>query len=247
MSGRWKEKRMKYSVVVPCYNEAGNIEKLVDEFEKVNCELKKDGFELILVNNGSSDGTEKEIVQCMEKYDFIRLAQVKQNKGYGYGILQGMTASNGEYIGWIHADLQFSPLLFVDMAKSIENETEELGKLYYKGLRKNRPLIDTFFTIGMSCFETIYLKTALWDINGQPTLISRELFEKATNPPYGFALDLYYYYCAKKMKYKVRRFASVQKDRMIGTSSWNTGLDARVKLIKRTIQDSKAMRKENIG
>lgn len=93
----------------------------------------------------------------------------------------------------------------------------------------------------------IYLKTGLWDINGQPTLISRELFEKATNPPYGFALDLYYYYCAKKMKYKVRRFASVQKDRVIGTSSWNTGLDARIKLIKRTIRDSKAMRKENIG
>lgn len=233
---------MKYSVVVPCYNEEGNVYSLVDEFVKVNNEIKQYGFELILVNNGSKDNTYAEIVDCQNKYNFIKIVNVEVNQGYGYGILQGMEACSGDYIGWIHADLQFSPLLFVNIVNCIEKRNIK-KPLYFKGVRKNRPLSDRFFTFGMSCFESIYLKTKLWDINAQPTMMSRELFDTAVNPPYGFSLDLFFYYCASKKNYEIRRFISTQQERMNGESSWNTGMSARVKLIKRILHDSKELKK----
>ncbi len=241
---------IKYSIVVPCYNEEGNIFKLVDEFVKVNDALEQYGFELILVNNGSKDNTVQEIIVCTKKYKFVRMVQVDINQGYGYGILKGMDSCKGEFIGWIHADLQFSPLLFIKIADDIaKKEGNSSNQLYYKGLRKNRPISDRFFTFCMSCFETLYLGKGLWDINAQPTLMSRTLFDNAQNPPLGFSLDLYFYYSAKKNKYSVQRFISYQKAREIGESSWNTGMSARINLIKRTLRDSrliKVSQKENI-
>ena len=74
---------IKYSIVVPCYNEEGNIFKLVDEFVKVNDALEQYGFELILVNNGSKDNTVQEIIVCTKKYKFVRMVQVDINQGYG--------------------------------------------------------------------------------------------------------------------------------------------------------------------
>lgn len=237
---------MKYSIVVPCYNESGNIYALVSEFIEVNEALKKDGFELILVDNGSKDTTGAEIDKCVDDFGFIHKVTVKENQGYGYGILQGMLASEGKYIGWIHADLQFSPALFIEIARQVETEERTgVDNLYFKGLRKGRPFLDCVFTFGMSCFETIYLQKGLWDINAQPTLMSRQLFEKAKNPPYGFSLDLYFYYNAKEQKYVIKRFQSLQKAREIGTSTWNTGMSARIKLIKRNLKDSKEMKKKS--
>lgn len=235
---------MKYSVVVPCYNEEGNVHTLVEEFVKVYNSLKKSGFELVLVNNGSKDNTEVEINDCIKKYKFIKSVVVEVNQGYGYGILKGMSACSGEYIGWIHADLQFSPFLFVKIARAIENESEKSQRpLYFKGIRKNRPFFDCLFTFGMSCFESLYFKTKLWDINAQPTMMRRELFDTAVNPPWGFSLDLYFYYCASKKGYEIKRFVSYQKAREVGKSSWNTGMSARIKLIKRTLHDSKEIKK----
>lgn len=234
---------MKYSIVVPCYNEEGNIKDLVKEFCKVKETCSKNEFELILVNNGSKDNTESEIDESVVQYDFIKKVNIEINQGYGYGILQGMSVCQGEYIGWIHADLQFSPLLFVKLFRFIDSK--KLGnnsKVYFKGLRKNRPFVDKMFTFGMSCFETVYLKAWLWDINAQPTLMKRELYDYAKNPPFGFSLDLYFYYMASKMNYKILRFNSPQKKREVGKSSWNTGLSSRIKLIKRNINDSKLMK-----
>lgn len=233
---------MRYSVVVPCYNEEKNIQNLVSHFVKVNAQLSPDGFELILVNNGSCDHTESEIDKCIQKFDFIQKAVVAVNKGYGYGLLQGMKACKGEYIGWIHADLQFNPDYFVTIAQHLQ-KNQYGTKLFIKGLRKKRPLSDRFFTLGMSCLETLYLHTGLWDINAQPTMMHKNLLLKAENPPYGFSLDLYFYYLAKMNNYQIIRFPAIQKRRQEGTSTWNTGMKARIKLIKRTLQDSKEMKR----
>lgn len=236
---------IQYSIVVPCYNEEDNIVNLVNKFDRVNEKLSDRGFELILVDNGSSDNTRSVIEACVEKHDYIKLVTVNKNQGYGYGILQGMAVSNGKYIGWIHADLQFSPLLFNDIADSIEAEENGRGVttgLYYKGKRKNRPLFDRFFTFGMSLFESLYLRAPLWDINAQPTMMNRELFDKAINPPHGFILDLFFYFSAKKSHYTIHRFKSAQQERTGGVSSWNTGLKSKIRLIKTYLKDSKEMK-----
>lgn len=231
---------MKYSVVVPCYNEEKNIATLVKRFENVQESMKSEGFELVLVNNGSKDGTQQEIEKAMQEHDYIRTVLVPVNQGYGYGILQGLKACKGEYLGWIHADLQLPPEAFLDMAEKITDQEN----IFLKGRRHNRPLMDRLFTFGMSCFESLCLGERLWDINAQPTMIHRKFFESLSNPPYDFSLDLYFYYMAKKNGLEIERVPVKQQERMEGESSWNNGMKARFKLVKRTLSFSKELKEK---
>ena len=237
-----KFENMKCSVVVPCYNEEGNIEELTKQFIPVKDKFGENEFELILVDNGSKDLTSNKIDEQASKYSFIKKVTVEVNKGYGFGVYNGLKAATGEYLSWIHADLQFSPQYIIDEYKMIP-DGEISKKIFIRGLRKKRPLSDTFFTLCMSIFESIYLGTKLFDINGQPTIMHRSLFDNTEEPPYDFSFDLFYYYMARKNGYVVKRLPVVQHERNEGESTWNNGFNARVNLIKRTLKFSVELRK----
>lgn len=228
---------MKYSIVIPCYNEEKNILELVKRFSHIQ---RGYNIELVLVDNGSSDETRKEIDLWAAQYNFITPCYVDVNQGYGYGILSGLAKASGECLGWMHADLQSDPSVFCAM---MDSAMREKGNFLYKGSRKERPVLDTLFTIGMSFFETVLLHKGLWDINAQPTLLSREFYSMWKEPPYDFSLDLYVYYLAKLLKIKVSRFESVQHNRMHGKSTWNTGLKSRINMSRRVINYSKNVKK----
>lgn len=227
-----------YSIIVPCYNEEGNIALLAESFKNVKNSIKD--LEVILVNNGSKDNTKLEIEKVVKTYKWIKLVDIVENRGYGYGIYTGLKNSCGDWKGWIHADLQFSPDIFLKFIKKIEEEKRK--DILFKGLRKNRPILDSIFTIGMSIYESIYLKKFLWDINAQPTLLHNSLFLELKDPPLDFSFDLYVYYMAKKMNYNIFREKVIQKNREFGESSWNTGISSRINLIKRVINYSKKLK-----
>ncbi len=229
---------MKLSIIVPCYNEEKNIPLILNRFSEV---IKRDDIEVILVNNGSTDNSEAVLNELLPKYAFAKTVKVEVNQGYGYGILQGLNSAKGDYIGWTHADMQTDPN---DVIKALDIiEKENCNKIFVKGNRKGRPLFDVFFTFGMGCFETLLMGQFLWDINAQPNIFSRELFENWKNPPYDFALDLFALYQAKKEKYKIIRFPVIFPERIHGASHWNTGLVAKWKFIKRTIEFSFKLKK----
>lgn len=238
------------SIVVPCYNEEGNVSGLVERFIPISTKFKNEGFQLILVNNGSTDSTSQVIDSEAGKYSFIKKVNIEKNIGYGYGICEGLKACDGEWMGWIHADLQLPPEAFLDFYAYIINDKERAKKTYFKGRRRNRPLSDCFFTFCMSVYESLYLCQKLWDINAQPTLIHRDFYEQIINPPYDFSLDLYVYYLAREKKMEIVRVPVVQQKRVEGISSWNNGkLQSRIKFIRRTLEFSKKMKqgiKENV-
>ena len=95
----------------------------------------------------------------------------------------------------------------------------------------------------MSIFESILLLKPMNDINAQPTMLSRELYGKWKNPPHDFSLDLYAYYIALLMNYKVKRFRVVFGERAFGHSSWNINLSSKYKFIARTIKYSLQLKK----
>jgi glycosyltransferase involved in cell wall biosynthesis len=225
---------MKYSIVVPCYNEEENIPLILERFSSA---IKQDDIEVILVNNGSTDRSEDVLAELLPKYPFARTVFVPVNQGYGYGILQGLKSTTGDYIGWTHADMQTDPA-DVLKALSIINSSSDKN-IYVKGNRKGRPLFDSFFTWGMGIFETIYFRTAMNDINAQPNIFPKDFYESWKNPPYDFALDLYAVYMAKRAGMKVIRFSVLFPKRIHGESKWNNeGLKSKWKFIKRTLQFS---------
>lgn len=230
-----EEKRLpSLEVVVPCYNEYENLPLLVEHFEKV---VPGEAIRVLFVDNGSTDGSLDLLKKLCAGKSFARVLRVEKNQGYGFGIIQGLKAADAMFVGWTHADLQTDPADIV-RAWHILRERNYNPRIYVKGLRKKRPLLDSFFTWGMGVFETIYLRAPLWDINGQPNIFSKEFFLSWENPPHDFALDLFALYTAKKNGFEIVRFPVVFPERVHGESKWNTGLGAKWNFIKRTISFS---------
>ena len=65
----------KRSIVIPCFNEKGNLEKLIDTCLENLC---TESIEVILIDNGSNDGSEK-ILSSLEKNDFLKSIRINKN------------------------------------------------------------------------------------------------------------------------------------------------------------------------
>ena len=231
---------MKLSIIVPCYNEAKNIPLIFKKFAGI---IKRPDIEILFVNNGSKDNSQEVFNQMMPKYSFAKVIKIEVNQGYGFGIFSGLNEAKGEYIGYMHADMQTDPADSIKALEIIERQPNPRN-CFVKGDRKNRSLLDQFFTIGMSLFETIYLSTKLWDINAQPNIFHRSFFESIKdNCPKDFSLDLYFLYMAKKKKLNIIRFDVMFPDRINGSSNWNTGIVSKLKFIKRTVHFSRKLKK----
>ena len=95
----------------------------------------------------------------------------------------------------------------------------------------------------MSIFETVLLRTRLWDINAQPNIFSRSFFESWVNPPHDFSLDLYVYFTARHQGLPVYRFPVEFGERAHGVSHWNVNWAGKWKFIRRTIDFSFELKK----
>ena len=129
----------KLSIVLPCYNEAQSLPEILSQFDRFK---EKRGFELVLVNNGSTDNTAQVLASELPKYSFARLVLVAQNQGYGFGLMQGILSANGETIAFTHADLQTPPedvFLAFEKLKQSPNPQKTLvkGKREGRGLQAN--------------------------------------------------------------------------------------------------------------
>ncbi|MFC1648317.1 glycosyltransferase family 2 protein [Nanoarchaeota archaeon] len=233
--------RTELSVVVPCYNEEKNIPLIVKRFKEAK--PKDIDAELVMVDNGSTDGSNALIKKLAKKHTYIKLAHVKKNIGYGFGVWTGLKKAKGEFICWTHADMQ-TDLKDTFKAYRLAKKQKDPKNCFVKGSRKGREFMDNFFTIGMSAFETAWLGTSLWEINAQPNLFHKTFLKNTPNPPKDFAFDLYFYYIAKKKGYDVVRFPVEFKQRIHGTSHWNTSLKAKWKFIKRTLDFSFKLKKK---
>lgn len=231
------------SVVIPCFNEAANLPDLVSAcMDAADAADARGGIEFVLVDNGSNDESWRTLQKFESADGPIRSVRVLKNQGYGNGILEGLRATKGEFVGWTHADLQTDPGDAVRGLEIIKNSPTPHG-LLVKGRRKGRNITDLIFTVGMTIFEAVLLGRWMPDINAQPTLFPRALFDSWVEPPIDFSIDLFAFYTAKRAGYATVRFPVTFSARQHGTSSWNRGWGSRIKLIKRTVEFSIQMKK----
>ena len=228
---------MTFSLVIPCYNEAQNLPLLLKCCREVS---RLATVEIIFVDNGSEDNTEKILQEYLSNHLRWQTLRVEKNQGYGFGVIQGLKAATGDILGWIHADMQTDPKDFV---RGMDIFKEKGEGIFVKGLRHGRPLFDVSFTVGMSVFESVLLQKPLWDINACPTMFSRRFFQKWIHPPLDFSLDLYAYYKAHKEGLAVHRFPVEFKQRIHGVSHWNVNWACKMGFIKRTIGFSWGLKK----
>jgi glycosyltransferase involved in cell wall biosynthesis len=102
------KKRETLSVIVPAYNEAKTITKILDRIEALRLGLH---LELIVVDDGSRDGTAEVVEQWAKKAHAGMTVRVitKQNGGKGSAVRKGIDVSTGEYVIIQDADLEYDP------------------------------------------------------------------------------------------------------------------------------------------
>jgi glycosyltransferase involved in cell wall biosynthesis len=222
------------SIVLPCYNEQDNLPALFERLDKVV--LKHESTEIILVNNGSTDNSEKVFEQELGKRNKsrFRVVSVEKNIGYGFGILSGLRAAKGNILSYTHADRQTDPL---DVLAALDiYEKEGHPQLLVKGYRKNRKKSEALFSAGMGLLASVALGTRLTEINAQPKLFSRTFFDSVEKTaPHDFSLDLYLLYQAQKHG-KIRDFPVFFSKRVAGEAKGGSGSTWKVKwkLIRRS-------------
>jgi dolichol-phosphate mannosyltransferase len=110
----------KFVLVVPTLNEAGNIERLLREVQRVLDPLTRP-YEIVVVDDGSEDQT-PEIVQRYAEVDpRIRLLSRRQERGLAGAVLHGWNHSSGDVLGVIDADLQHPPEILPLLLRAIDD------------------------------------------------------------------------------------------------------------------------------
>jgi polyisoprenyl-phosphate glycosyltransferase len=214
--------------VVPCYNEEQGIVRLAKELREFE---EFENVRIFIVDNGSIDGTRTAIAQNFKESAKVKIIHVSKNLGYGHGLKTGISATDSDWVGWFHADLQVNIESIKEMITGFNSEPSSI-----KGIRTNRSLTDELFTRGMSLFCSIIFGTKLTDINGQPTIYKRSILGDLSDAPADFSFDLYCLLKTKMAKERIRRVYVDLYPRQNGQSSWNNGLEDRISMSIRTFR-----------
>ena len=105
---------MKISIIIPCYNEVNTIEKIISKI----LEIKDLNFEIILVDDYSTDGT-RNLINEKIKEKINKVIFNDKNYGKGFSIREGIKASSGDIILIQDADLEYTPKDYKKLIKPI--------------------------------------------------------------------------------------------------------------------------------
>lgn len=114
------------SLVVPVYNEAGNILPLVESSAAVLRGLGRP-FEIILVNDGSTDSTAAEIAEAHARWPECFELSMDKNSGQALALLKGLNAARGEFLLMMDGDGQNDPRDFPALLALVESGTVDLA------------------------------------------------------------------------------------------------------------------------
>lgn len=160
----------KISVVVPVYNEEGNVEALHKEIKEV-CEANRYTYEIIFINDGSSDRTD-EICRTLKPLKYIRM---RQNFGQTAAMDAGIKAAQYDYVVTMDGDRQNNP---ADIPKMLEYMNEKDLDVV-SGWRKNRK--DTpmkkFVSRGANLLRHMIVHDGIHDSGCSLKVYRRECFE----------------------------------------------------------------------
>jgi dolichol-phosphate mannosyltransferase len=121
------------SVVVPVRNEAGNVAPLVAE---IAAALEREAFEVVYVNDGSTDGTDAELKRLMANHPWLRRVRHTQSCGQSAAVRSGVTAAHGAVIVTLDGDGQNDPQFIPALLNALRAGTPRVGLI--AGLRVGR-------------------------------------------------------------------------------------------------------------
>jgi glycosyltransferase involved in cell wall biosynthesis len=180
------------SIVMPLYNEGAQITSNVEQTMDV---LRMLGpFEMILVNDGSSDNSGEEITRLSEKFPREIISLQLPRSGKGEALRRGAQAARGEFVVFIDADLDLPPeqILFFVAIQHVKKADAVIGSKMHPDSTVEYPLKRRVYSLGYFWLVKLLFGLPVRDTQTGLKLVRRDLLLKALEKTEsrGFTLDL---------------------------------------------------------
>ena len=162
------------SVIAPCFNEEGNIAYLVRRVAE-SLEPLGVGYELICIDDCSTDDTLAKIRQAEAEHEFVRGAHHEKNGGIVKGWRTGYELSRGRMVVTIDADLQYRPEDMISMYEAIQADPEADLVQGWRQKQVERSAVRRFMTAGLSWLLNVTFGMKLRDNKSGYIMYKREV------------------------------------------------------------------------
>jgi len=220
---------MKIIVIIPTYNEKGNIEKLIASLEEeVFPKIKNHKMSILVVDDNSPDGTGEEVNKLINKYGNIKMLS-GEKRGLGAAYIRGMSYAvdkmNADAMFEMDADLSHPPKKIIEFVEKMEDGFDiVIGTRYSAGgsIPENWPIHRKIFSIfGNLLVRVILLRLHIHDWTGGFRVLKKEVFlkEKKELLNYnGYIFQISFLHKAVRDGFKVAEVPFYFSDRTLGRS-----------------------------
>lgn len=185
--------KKKISIIIPAYN----AEKYISESLETILSQSYKNLEIIIINDGSKDNTQKVLEEYESKYPNIKVIN-KQNEGVSRARNDGLDIATGDYIGFVDSDDQVEPEMFERLIENAEKYDCDISHCGYKLIRPDGMTFDFYGTYNLKqqdnyegikdLLEGKIVEPGIWN-----KLFKRELLEGIRFPEnIRFNEDLYF-------------------------------------------------------
>jgi dolichol-phosphate mannosyltransferase len=137
---------VRFSVVIPCYNEEESIPALLNALVPYLEKSTRGSWEIIFVDDGSSDRTGELIAAAHRKENRVRGIVLSRNFGHQPAIFAGLAYASGDYVGIMDADLQDPPGVLMECFQKAQQEGYDLVYAVRKRRQASWPLKIAYWT-----------------------------------------------------------------------------------------------------
>ena len=162
--------KYKLSIIVPVYNTEKYIERCISSI--LNQEF--DNFQLIIINDGSKDNSEKIINKLIKGYDNVIYKKIK-NSGVAHARNVGLSYAAGEYIGFVDSDDYIEKDMYAKMYNMAINKKSEIVCCAYNKIMKDNN--KEIHPKNVQCFGKSLLKSKNILFNSNP-YITQKIFKR---------------------------------------------------------------------
>lgn len=206
----------KVSMIIPCYNEEGNVKLFYSEAVKA---YKDQNYklELVFIDDGSKDNTLKILKDLIKEQDCeIKVISFSRNFGKEAAIYAGLNNVDGDYTVIIDADLQQPPELTIKMANILDENEYDCVCYYQEERIENKLLskIKNVFYKAMNNLSEVELKQGASDFRMFNQKVKNSLLE--IKEYYRFSKGIFSW-----IGYNTQYLPYIPKQRNSGTTKWN--------------------------
>ena len=218
--GYGHEDGLKFSIVIPTYNEAGGIERLIQTLDDVFRANSLDG-EIIVVDDNSPDGTGQIVEGLAVRYP-VRCLHRPGKLGLSSGVIDGwkFARPDSEALGAMDGDFSHDATIVPKMVEALSSGRYGLaiGSRYVKGGGIENWPKRRIFTSWVAC-RLAYPLTPIHDITSGFFLVKRDALQGVKLDPIGFKIGLEV--AVKAKRGKAIEIPYIFKDRVFGESKLN--------------------------